>query len=90
MLVTLLGIVTLVNLVPSNAYDSMLVTIVPIVTLVSGLLLNAPFPMVVTPLPIEAFVRLKQKTNAPAPMLVTLPGIVTLPIKLNFFKAQPR
>jgi len=37
-----------------------------------------PSPMLVTPFSMVAFVKLVQKPNALLPMLVTLPGIVTL------------
>ena len=94
-LVTLLGIVTLVRLQQSanappnhpHLFFPMLVTLLGIVTLVRPMQLsNAPSPMLVTLLGIVTLVRLVHEENAPLPTLATgkpsrVSGMVTTPIK---------
>src|SRR2546426_664240 len=86
MLVTLLGIVTLVRLVQrENAWDPMMVTLLGIVTLVRLVQAeNAKLPMLVTLLGIVTLVRLVLYWNAESPMRVTgrpliVSGMATAP-----------
>ena len=80
MLVTLVGIVTLVKLVqPENAEFPMSRTLLGIVMLVTLVQFwNAWSPMLVTLVGIVTLVRLVQPENASSPMLVTLLPIMTL------------
>ena len=80
MLVTLLGIVTLVRLVQAeNASSPMLMTPLEIVTLVRLVQSsNAQSPILVTPSGIVMLASPAQKSNAWIPMFVTLSGIVML------------
>src|SRR5271156_4177088 len=84
MLVTLLGMVTLVRNVPANASAPMLVTLLPMVTLIRPVPANASTPMLVTLLGMVTLVSLVP-LNASTPMLVTgrppmAAGMLTAPL----------